>query len=536
MLFTVTVETEAVDKTVESETQSRRQSGLHWTIKEVIRLVKELTSALLFLTEKVGPTQDLCCVDWSGDNIAYVDGTSKLRRWRKQGLADFGRMDPVLLSPEMKECYVLWLSGQRALPQVDFGKAAVYSLALLAISLLSPELNDYFLPSHQLDEVVKSMGFSSLIQHIIPEMLTIDPVSRPSPSALSKLLSARLLPDAEQQLSSLSRAISSSDYDTVLKELEEMWQTGEVIAQVKFPCSGCSTAIQLSTGKKLIDVCEKHLFCTVSCLVNLTNSDQPARDSQCPVCMRNAPPVNPPKRRFIIKKPSFDARQTCEICQRSFIFDNFEPWRMDLQGKNTANYCSVECFPAVVSSLEINPGSQVVNSLEALNCYMRRLNWTLPLVTEGLIAYYPDNFRETISTRTEQEVALMQTLLLNSNPLCQCHFCKQPIENIATGRWVLCGNERNFVCSCDCFCDSFGIPRDQRADFTEVTCKTCGSCICAKDIEIILGFGSRKCSWCTLYFTAERTSCGHQVCENCRKRGYCYVCDFVRMKCSYAGR
>jgi hypothetical protein len=534
MLFPVTIETEAVDKTVESETQSRRQSGLDWTIKEVIRLIKELTSALVYLSEKVGSKQDLCCIDWSGDNIAYVEGTFKLRRWGKQGLAEFGRIDPVLLSPEMKECYVLWLSGQRALPQVDFGKAAVYSLALLAISLLSPELNDYFLPSDQLEEVVKNMGFSSLIQHIIPEMLAIDPALRPSPSALSKLLTSRLLPDPEQQLSSLSRAISCSDYDAVLKELEELWQTGEVIAQVKYPCSGCGTEIQLSTGKKLIDVCEKHLFCTVGCLVNLTNSDQLAIDSQCPVCMRNAPPLNPPKRRFIIKKPSFDAHQTCEICQRSFNFDNFEPWRMDLHGKNTANYCSAECYPAFVSSLERNPGSQTVNSLESLNCYMRRLNWTLPLVSEGLIVYFPDNFRETISTRTEQELVLMQTLLINSNPLCQCHFCKQQIENIATGRWVLCGNERNFVCSCDCFRDSLDIRRDQIADFTEVTCKTCGNCIPARDIEVILGFGRRKCSWCTKYFTAEWTSCGHQVCENCRERG-CIVCDFVRMKCSYGG-
>ena len=532
-LFAVTIETEAVRATVEWETQRRRRVGLHWTLEEVVCLVKEVTSVLVHLAEKVRNRQNLCCVDLSGDNVVYEERTFKLRKWNKQGVTDFDGISPQQFSPEMKNCYVQWLSGQRVLPQVDTGKAAVYSLALLALSLLSPELTDSFFPSDQLDEVVRSVGTSVELTQCLQEMLESDPALRPSPAELAQLLASRLLPAPTELLSSLSRAISAADYTAACRELEKLWETG-VAGKVHYPCSGCGIEIELGAGKRLIDVCEKHLFCSVSCLVNLASHYPTAADSECPVCTRNSQPTNPPKRRYIIKKPTASPQQTCLTCKRLFDIYTSGTWRQELPSKSAraGDYCSPECFPAVVTLSEPEEGSQVVNTLEGLNCYMRRLSWTVPLINDGLIEYFPDSFKEAVSTRTEQELSLMQTLLISCNPLCQCHFCGGQVDNLTTGRFILCGQERNFVCSCDCLRTSLGL----QTLIKDAICTTCGNCVTASDIEVALGLGSRKCSWCTVYYTAESTSCGHQICNNCREgMGYCIACDFVRMKTECLG-
>lgn len=529
LLYSVTIETEAVRTTVEKETQNRRQVGLIWTLQEVICLVEEITSVLVYLSEKVRNRQNLCCVDLSGDNVVYEGKTFKIRKWSKEGVTDFSGTSPLHLSPEMKSCYVQWLSGQRVLPQVDTGKAAVYSLALLALSLLSPELNDSFLPSDQLIEVVRSLGISLEFRQCLQEMLLPDPSLRPSPSALEQLLASSLLPEPTELLSSLSRAISDEDYTTACRELGKLWENG-IVGKVNYPCSCCGTEIELNSGNKLIDVCEKHLFCSVSCLVNLASHYPLASDSECPVCAKNSQPITLPKRRYRVKKPiSTSSQQTCLTCQRSFDIHTSGTWRQELPSVSARaeNYCSSECFPAVVTLSELRQESQVVNTLEGLNCYMRRLSWTVPLLNDGLIEYFPEDFKEAVSTRTEQELSLMQTLLISCNPLCQCHFCGGQIDNFTTGRFVLCGQDRNFVCSCDCLRSSLGL----QTLIKDAICATCGNRVAARDIEVALGLGSRKCSWCTVHYTAKSTSCGHQTCENCRKGwGSCIACEFVRVK------
>jgi len=524
LLSVVTVEIEATDVTVASETQSRRKAGAYWTVKEVFRLLKDITAALVHLSATVSSSQDLCCVDVSGESVAFVDRTFQLKSWGRREFVDFGRLDPASFSPEMKGNYVQWLSGQRALAEVDYGKAAVYSLGLLAVTMLSPELCDSFLPCDQLEETVQSLSSSSLLQQILQEMLTSDPALRPSPSDLAQILASRLRPDPSQQLASLSRAMAAADYATIHRELEGLWDAG-VVGRVEYPCSACGAGIELGRGKKVIDVCEKHLFCNVGCLVNLASNYQLPTDNQCPVCLRNVQPA-PPKRRLIIKKPPL-VRKTCSTCQQPFDLRTSDAWRLDYQGDvQTEDFCSVQCLssaplpeltPQLCSDLEF------LNSLEGINCYMRRLEWALPILDQEAPANEP--MADMAVRGVQSDLSFAQTLLIRHNPLFQCHFCGCAIENLATGRWTQCGLELTFVCSCDCFRNSLGIYPGQTA-LKDVVCKACGGCIVTRDIEVALGTGRRKCAICMRNFAPERPPCGHQVCNQCRgDQGGCLACS-----------
>lgn len=525
LLTVVTIEIEATNVTVASETHSRRKAGSYWTVKEVFRLLKDVTAALVHLSAAVRPSQDLCCVDISGENVAFQDKTFQLKSWGRREFVDFARLDPASFSPEMKGNYVQWLSGQRALPEIDYGKAAVYSLGLLAVTMLSPELCDSFLPCDQLEETVQSLSSSSLLQEILKEMLTSDPVLRPSPTDLAQILTSRLRPDPSQQLASLSRAMGAADYDTIHRELEGLWDAG-VVGKVEYPCSACGAGIELGTGKKVIDICEKHLFCNVGCLVNLASNYQLPTENQCPVCFRNSQPT--PKRRHIIKKPAF-IQKTCFTCQQPFDLRASDAWRQDYLKRDepTEDFCSVECLPSA-SLPELTPqlcsDLEFINSLEGINSYMRRLEWTLPMLDQEA----PNELMADIAIRGIQgDLSFAQTFLIRHNPLFQCHFCGCSIENLATGRWTQCGLELNFVCSCDCLRSSLGIRPGQSAS-TDVVCKACGGCIVTRDIDVALGTGRRKCALCMRNFAPERTSCGHQVCNECRSNSSgCIPCVLI---------
>lgn len=537
LLSIVTLEIEASETTVESETLSRRKAGEHWTIKEVFRLLKDITAALVHLSTEVICIQGLCCVDISGENVAFVEKTFQLKLWGRKEMMDFWRLDPVYMSPEIKGCYAQWLGGQRTIAEIDYGKASVYSLGLLAITMLSPELCDFFLPNDQLEDVIKNLSSSTLLQQILQEMLTPDPALRPSPSDLAEILAARLRPDPVQQIASIFRAMGAADYDTIRRELVRLWDVG-VVGRVEYPCSACGNGIELGKGKKIIDVCEKHLFCSVGCLVNLASNYQLPSDNQCPVCIQSVQPKIPPRRRVIVKKPAAPStRKSCLTCNQPFDVRVSDSWRQQYQGSDvrTEDYCSLSCLPFLDQQSEMEPLPELtpqlcsdlefLQSLEGQNCYMRRLDWSLPLLDEQPP---PNNPMAEVAIRgVEGDLSFAQTLLMSQNPLFQCHFCGQQIENLSTGRWTKCGQKHNFVCSCTCLRVSLGLTNRQTVT-VDVVCRACGDCITAKDIEIALGIGRRKCTLCMKRYSSERMTCGHQVCEECfNGTGHCLGCELT---------
>ena len=441
--------------------------------------------------------------------------------------------------------YIDWVAGRQPdYSSVDYSKAAVYSLGILGLTLLYPEIGDGVLTVEGAVQRANCVEVSEKLRKVLVSMLSGDVDGRPNPEQLGNTLEQLFPPDVVETLVGLNNSIEQKEFGVAKGELKTVIAAG-IAARVEFPCSWCTAKVTMGAGKGL-SFCKQHLICTVVCLMKLGETYKPTEAVQCPLCVRDSVPQS--RRKLIIKRLAAPTMElpttqsgtalshltaTCEACGKPFELENSDPWRIDLLGssvKNTDAYCSKACVPAPPSAPGLSSLEQdilFIISLEGMNNYLRRLQLTLPMLSAGFPPDFPEYLQKATTDGITQDLAVVQDQFFRYNETMSCHLCGQTIENVSFGRWMMCGDQRTFVCSLDCFRRILDIPVSQRQVVSK-ECPSCGGRIDSSNIEITLGIGRRACNWCRRKY-CEPTRCGHQSCQGCLSQmNQCMDCQLTR--------
>lgn len=477
LLYPCLVQCDGPVKSLEEETMERGGAGRGWDCEEVKRMLKDLSAGLA-----IAHTNGIYASDLSPRNVMYADEEFRLLDLHEATGVSAELQLPFLL-PEWRE---------------DLGKASVEALGLLALWMLRFDFNSRELPAN-LEAVLGPMLNKQLCD----------------PTALASLVQETW---EASPLHTFQAALDTQAFAQAESILPGLLNS-PLQVDLAFPCSGCGSLIPLPCAVGVMSVCERHLACTLFCLVQVSNSRGLTASSRCPFCE--------PRRRLVIKSK---APQLCIRCSHQFAVGQ-ETWRLQLVGSSdyteAQKYCSEACFRPVqpLESLAVEVSDEhsdfTLSSLELLKQVLRE--------------QVGDTSNERHMTVFYRSVLFSMLRGHLGDEALTCHLCGELQQNLTTSRWLWCATGLKLVCSASCLRGFLELTED--AQISDRVCPTCGRAVSGQRLRETLGFNSpldlpqrSYCVNCQQPWTT-RLPCNHTYCANCLQP-ICAHCAFFDARMS----
>ncbi len=467
LIYSCLLQLERPVKSLEEETIERGRAGRGWSEEDVKQMLLNLSAGLAY-AQSCG----MYASDLSPRNVMYVEDTFQILDLHEfSGVS--AELQMAFLLPEWRE---------------DIGKASVWALGLLAIWMLRLDPDSCELPA----------CLEPVLGHVLNKQLC-------DPSLLASLVNETWGPPP---IHIFQTSLDAQDFTQAASILPHLLDSS-LQANATFLCSGCSCQIPLPCATSVMSICERHLTCTLFCLVQASNARGLTATSRCPFCE--------PRRRLVIKSKS--SQQQCKHCSRQFTVGQ-EPWRLQLVGSSSfvdaRNYCSETCFrfvyPSEIIAREIpdNISDFFYTAIEMMNNVMKKMAFTS---SEELAAFY----QKMLSKSPENEDIL-------------CHFCGERELIFAVCRWLWCATGLKLVCSVNCLRGFLEVEDD--AHISSKQCPTCNGLVSGQRIQETLRFTSPMNlplrSYCLECQQPSTTAlqCNHTYCSRCLGAS-CYRCAYL---------
>lgn len=518
------VERERGEADLEGRLRGKLEQGEEWTEGEIGQIVRNVAETMLFLSK-----QGVICTDLRPANLLHLRNRYILQGLTLPQACDLPEVSIASLSPERREQF---LAVQRQ--SCNCPKAAVYSLAVLCVWLLSPAVWGQIQTPEEVISAVNSVKIGENSKEMLKVMLRRDPEERPDWAQVLSCLSEDCSP-----LQQLQSCISQEQFGQMTDLLPQLWTSAQV--EVAFPCSNCSeTAVFPWSGH-----CPTHVLC-----------EKCGSSSNCPLCPA-------PKKRLYIVRPKAKAQSTCSVCSRPFQFTASEDWRLNYIGSSTdtKDYCSQACLPApavdearpfagVTASadwnsaangsfrdrLSIHVGNWMSFTVDEKRVKAREIRekWGFPMDDSSIIKAidFIEQGKETRRRENAPFLDLICKTLERYNGSLNCHFCGRFIEGLFEVRWVVCRGQLRGVCSMPCFKAAFS--EEVLCTFPNISCPGCGGDLEGRRIAETITFEDVKdfpakdpsADCCSCYrLGAMRLACGHLRCEVCPEDLPCDFCE-----------
>lgn len=458
LLYTCLLQCDGPVRSLEEETLERGRAGRGWDSEEVKCMLRDLSAGLAY-----AQSGGMYASDLSPKNVMYAEEAFSLLDLHEAGGIS-AELQSSFMLPEWRE---------------DPGKASVEALGLLALWMLRFDFNSSELPAN----------LEAVLSPMLHKQVT-------DPTALASLVQETWKASPLHTFQATLEAQAFAQAGLILPEL----LNSPLQVDLTFPCSGCGSQIQLPCAASVISVCERHLACTLFCLVQASNSRGLTAASRCPFCE--------PRRRLVIKSKA----SLCVRCSHQFTAGQ-ETWRLQLVGSTdyteAKNYCSEACFrpvpPSESLALEVPDECSdfTLSALEMMNALLHEMK---------------------ISSESFQTVfckSLLFSMLRKSigDEALTCHLCGELQQNLTTSRWLWCAKGLKLVCSTSCLRGFLELTDDSQVSDRE--CPTCGMTVSGRRLRETLGFSSpldlplrSYCMTCQRPCTT-RLPCQHVYCERC---------------------
>ena len=445
------------------------------------------------------------CSDLSPRNVDYRAELVKIRQWHSASGVDYESLQPRFLSPEMRQIYANWALGrEEEIESVSLGAASVFSVAMLALSLLSPAATQGVLACEALDEVLRGVALAEGLKKVLEGMLMLSTEQRISLDSALKLVELLAADSVILTLSTLNNLVRENQLKeafialTIAKELT-------LHSEVKYICSNCESLI-FTSEPLAVSYCLKHLFCSIQCYSAACTKAGKAENSLCPLCESK-----PSLRRVRIQPKAKDSIKRCETCQREFEVNTTDAWRLDLLGSSlfpkAQSVCSKACMgqpsePEISqkpAEIPLQAGGQKAAAMEAISMIIPVFNARSRVLEETYSNLDEESQQELLVSGEVQSISRAVKSFSRDN---RCHLCREVLNNAICTRWVVCSLFPRVVCSLACV-----------RRLTDSICP-CGGDIDSASVASALGEGDPLCKNCGAE-VGQRPACGHSFCRNC---------------------
>lgn len=442
------------------------------------------------------------CSDLSPAGIEYRAELVKVRRWHSAAGVDFESVQPRFLSPEMRQVYADWALGKEAEVQTDLVAAAVFSAAVLILSLLNPAKTQKVLSCQALAEVLSDTVLPEGLRKILERMLDSSVESRVTVHTaltLVELLAKR----SELSIVSILNQLVREDHLAEALIALTIADSLNLYAKVTYFCSDCGNPITTSEPSA-VSRCPKHIFCSPQCHSSSCTKACKADTSHCPLCE-----VKPVLRRLRVQPKSKNATRVCEACQREFEANSMETWRMDLVGSSLFNKAQTVCSQACLglqAEPAIAPRPVVPQPVDRYDQAIATLSKMIPIfnarsrVLEDTYSQLDAESQQDLLA--SQELHSLETFVRAFCRDNRCHTCHKELRSLISTRMILCSKVLKIVCGVDCL---------RRVPGSSCPC---GGQIEGSSIISALGGGDPLCQNCGAE-VGERPVCGHSFCRRC---------------------
>jgi hypothetical protein len=444
------------------------------------------------------------CSDFSPRNVDYRAELVKIRWWHSALGVDYESLQPRFLSPEMRQIYANWALGrEEEIAPVNLGAAGVFSVAMLALSLLSPATTQGVLAYEALDEVLRGVVLTEGLKKVLEGMLVRAVEQRISLDSALKLVELLSADSALLTVPTLNDLVRENQLKeafialTIAKELN-------LHSEVKYICSNCESLI-FTSEPLAVSYCPKHLFCSIQCYSAACTKAGKADNSLCPLCESK-----PSLRRVRIQPKPKSSIKLCQTCQREFEPNTTDPWRLDLLGSSlfpkAQSVCSQACMRHPSEAAKA-PDPEIRPHVDS--CY----NPAMSAFVKS-IPIYNARSRVIEDTYGQLDTESQQELLLSAEmhnqkmmkkifaPDERCHICRKELRNLIPTRLIICSQMPTVVCSVACL-----------RGRTDSNCP-CGGEVDSASVASALGEGDPFCQSCGAQ-VEQRPVCGHSFCRRC---------------------
>lgn len=484
---------------------ARLSEGRLWSPQEVITIMRDVLAGLQYAASQVGTTKAMYCSDFSPRNVDYRGELVKVRHLHSASGVDYESLQPRFLSPEMRQIFSNWvLRGAEAIDSVDLGAASVFSVAILALTLLSPAVTQGVLTCEGLEEVLRGTELTEGLKKVLEGMLMRTVEQRISLHSALKLLELLAADSAVFTISTFNDLVRENQLQEAFIVLT-MTKGLNLRAEVNLLCSNCGNLI-FTSEPLAVTYCLKHIFCSIQCYSAACSKAGKADNSICPLCESK-----PSLRRIRIQPKAKNSIKRCETCQREFEPNTTDPWRLDLLGSSlfskAQSVCSKACMgqpsePVRVSNPVVSPGP-VIRTNPVISAFVK----SVPIynarsrVLED--AYYQLDEESKEELRSSGEVHTQGTMMKMFAPNQRCHLCRNQLLSSIQSRLIVCSKNLAVVCSVDCV-----------RNLSDTICPSCGGEIDSASVASALGQGDPLCQNCGDE-VRQRPVCGHSFCQRC---------------------
>lgn len=461
LIYSCLLQLERPVKSLEEETIERGRAGRGWSEEDVKQMLLNLSAGLAY-AQSCG----MYASDLSPRNVMYAEDAFQILDLHEfSGVS--AELQMAFLLPEWRE---------------DIGKASVWALGLLAIWMLRLDPDSCELPA----------GLEPVLGHVLNKQLC-------DPSLLASLVNETWGPPPIQIFQT---SLDAQDFTQAASILPHLLDSSLQV-NATFICSGCSCQIPLPCATSVMSICERHLTCTLFCLVQASNARGLTATSRCPFCE--------PRRRLVIKSKS--SQQQCKHCSHQFTVGQ-EAWRLQLIGSSSCvearNYCSETCF------LFVHTPEVIVR--EVPDDFSEFIYFNFELMQSALHTKKTSDSPEYLAFFYQKFLFKMLSETLGTEPFI-CHFCGELQIDLEPCRWLWCATGVKIVCSAACLRGFLDVTDDTQVSSKE--CPTCRQMVSGKRIQETLRFTSPMdlplrsyCQECHKPSTSA-LQCKHTYCDSC---------------------
>ena len=472
LIYSCLLQWERPVKSLEEETIERGRAGRGWSEEDVKQMLLNLSAGLAY-AQSCG----MCASDLSPRNVMYVEDTFQILDLHEvSGVS--ADLQMAFLLPEWRE---------------DIGKASVWALGLLAIWMLRLDPDNCELPA----------GLEPVLGQMLNKQLC-------DPNLLASLVNEAWGPPPIQIFQT---SLDTQDFAQAVSILPHLLDSSLQV-NATFLCSGCSCQIPLPCATNVMSICERHLTCTLFCLVQASNARGLTATSRCPFCE--------PRRRLVIKSKS--SQQQCKRCSHQFTVGQ-EAWRLQLIGSSNCvearNYCSEACF------LFVHTSEVIVR--EVPDDFSEYIYLTLELMQGTILRGKMRDSPEHLACFYQVFLFKMLSKTLGTESF-TCHFCGELQNDLGMCRWLWCASGVKLVCSVACLRGFLDVTDDKQVSSKQ--CPTCLQMVSGKRIEETLRFSSPMdlplrsyCLQCQQPSTST-LQCKHTYCDSCLQ-SRCPRCEYL---------